>query len=393
MGAAADITGWLRAERESLLGFLERLARTESPSASAAAQEPAFALLAEALRGLGFQTRRLTGRSSGGALFARPRVRPRGRPLQLLLGHVDTVWPEGTLAAMPVSREGDRLSGPGVYDMKGGLAQMVFALRALAALGLEPPVMPLLLVNADEEIGSRESTRHIRRLARLAERAYVLEPSLGAEGRLKTARKGIGRFTLTVKGRAAHAGLNPEAGASAILELAHQVQRLFALNDPAAGVTVNVGMIDGGINPNVVAPESRAIIDVRVPSHAEAERIGRALGALTPVTPGVQLGVEGGFGRPPMEPTPASRALWERARARGLELGLELGEAAVGGASDGNTTSQYTATLDGLGPVGDGAHAQHEHLSVSALLERTALLALLLLEPPLATGHAPGEPP
>ena len=384
MTTAIQLLDFLQDRREDLVGFLERLALAESPSASRVAQQPAFGLLAGALEELYFEARLLPGRTSGGQLYARPRERRRARPTQLLLGHIDTVWPEGTLATMPVQREGDRLRGPGVYDMKGGLTQIVFALRALRELNLETLVTPVVFVNSDEEIGSRESTRHIRRLARVTHRAYVLEPSLGPDGQLKTARKGIGRFTLTVKGKAAHAGLNPEAGASAILELSHQIQRLFALNDPAAGVTVNVGMIDGGINPNVVAPESRAVIDVRVPTHEAARRVAQAIHSLTPVTPGVSLRIEGALGRPPMERTPDGQELWGVAQNLGRELGLNLEQASAGGGSDGNTTSQYTATLDGLGPVGDGAHAHHEFVVVDQLIERTALLALLLLEPPLA---------
>jgi glutamate carboxypeptidase len=381
MANATQIVDFLHGQRDQMVEFLERLARAESPSASRAAQQPAFALLAAALDDLSFEPHVLPGRASGGQLYARPRERSRTPSIQLLLGHIDTVWPKGTLENMPVQREGDRLRGPGVYDMKGGLTQMVFALRALRELGLAAPVTPVVFVNSDEEIGSRESTRHIRRLARIASRAYVLEPSLGPEGRLKTARKGIGRFTLTVKGRAAHAGLNPEAGASAILELSHQIQRLFALNDPGSGVTVNVGMIDGGIGPNVVAPESRAVIDVRVPTHEAARRVEEAIRSLAPVTPGVSLKIEGAIGRPPMERTPAGQELWGVAHTLGQELGLNLEQASAGGGSDGNTTSQYTATLDGLGPVGDGAHAHHEFVVVDKLIERTALLTLLLLAP------------
>jgi glutamate carboxypeptidase len=256
-------------------------------------------------------------------------------------------------------------------------------LKALRHLELETEVTPVILVNSDEEIGSQESTRSIRRLARVSDRAFVLEPSLGLDGRLKTARKGIGRFSIKVRGKAAHAGLNPEAGASAILELSHQIQGLFALNDPATGVTVNVGMVDGGLGANVVAPESSAMVDVRVPTHEDARRIEEQIRALKPVTPGVQVSVEGGFRRPPMERTEAGRVLWTMAQDLGQELGMELEEGAAGGGSDGNTTSQFTATLDGLGPVGDGAHAHHEFLFVDSLIERTALLTLLILAPPI----------
>jgi glutamate carboxypeptidase len=241
---------------------------------------------------------------------------------------------------------------------------------------------PIVFLNSDEEIGSRESTRHIRRLARVCERVFVLEPSLGPDGYLKTARKGIGRFTVTVHGRAAHAGLDPDAGASAILELSHVIQSLFALNDPERGITVNVGTIDGGLRPNVIAPKSTAVVDVRVRTHEDGERISAAIHSLQPATPGVQLETEGAIGRPALEPTPRNQALWRLARNYATELDLDLQQGIAGGGSDGNTTSQFTATLDGLGPVGDGAHAAHEHLYVARTLERTALLTMLLLAPP-----------
>jgi glutamate carboxypeptidase len=246
------------------------------------------------------------------------------------------------------------------------------------------PVTPAVFINSDEEIGSRTSTRFIKLLARRANRALVLEPAMGDEGIVKTERKGIGRFTVTVYGKAAHAGLDPEGGASAILELSHVIQKLFALNDPDTGVTVNVGTIDGGIQPNVVAPHSTCVIDVRVPTVAAGDAIHKAIHGLQPETEGVRLRVEGAIGRPSMEATPRNRALWAHAQRLGKELGLDLKSARAGGGSDGNTTSQYTATLDGLGPVGDGAHADHEFLYIDKTLERAALLALLLTSPPLA---------
>jgi glutamate carboxypeptidase len=290
---------------------------------------------------------------------------------------------------MPVRSEGGRLFGPGVFDMKGGLVQAVFALRALRDAGVEPELAPVLMISCDEEIGSRDSGRHIARLARGAARAFVLEPAFGRDGALKTRRKAVGAFTVTITGRAAHAGIDPESGVSAILELSHQVQRLFALNDPERGVTVNVGTIDGGLRSNVIAPEARADLDVRVPTAADAVRLEAAIRGLTPHLPGVTLRVEGGFGRPALEATPRNRRLWERARRHAASLGIDLREAAVGGASDGNTTSLHTATLDGLGAVGDGAHASHEQVVVAAMPERAALLALLLLEPDARGTTAP----
>jgi glutamate carboxypeptidase len=268
--------------------------------------------------------------------------------------------------------------------MKGGLTQMVLALRTLDELGLEPPLTPVVFVNADEEIGSRSSTRYIRMLARRAARAYVLEPAMGESGAIKTECKGIGRFTITVFGKAAHAGLDPEGGASAILELSHVIQQLFALNDPAKGITVNVGTIDGGLRSNVVAPQSTASVDVRVVTLEQAREVERAILALKPQNPDAELEISGGFVLPPMEATPRNQALWRLAQAAAAELGIEIEDCLAGGGSDGNIASQYAPTLDGLGPLGDGAHALHEHVVLESLEERGALLGLLLLAPPMA---------
>jgi glutamate carboxypeptidase len=202
---------------------------------------------------------------------------------------------------------------------------------------------------------------------------------LGPEGKLKTARKGVGKFVVTVKGKAAHAGLDPEAGASAILELSHQVQRLFDLNDPARQVSVNVGIISGGVRPNVIAPESRAVVDVRVPDAAGAERITADIYGLVAVTKGVSLEISGAVERTPLERNARNQALWRGARELAETLGLQLEEGFAGGGSDGNLTSPVAATLDGLGAVGDGAHAVHEHINVPRSLERCALLAMLMM--------------
>ena len=193
----------------------------------------------------------------------------------------------------------------------------------------------------------------------------------------------MGPYSVAVVGEAAHAGLDPEGGASAILELSYLIQALFALNDPVRGTSVNVGMIDGGLSPNVVAPEGRAVVDVRVPDQEEAIRVEEEIMSLEPMTPGVSLKVEGRMGRSPLERTPRNQTLWKRARELGSDLGIELEEGMAGGASDGNTTSLFTATLDGLGAVGDGAHASHEFIYPDRMVERCALLALLLMEPPL----------
>jgi len=364
--------------------LLESWASIETPSRDPTSQPPIFTAIAAELESLGFATRHLPGRRTGGSLYARPRNRRRGCGRQLLLGHCDTVWPRRTTDDMPIAGDAERLKGPGVYDMKAGLVQMVYALRALRAGDITPHLTPLVFVNSDEEIGSRESTPTIRRLARLVERTFVLEPSLGLEGRLKTARKGVGRFTVKVRGRAAHAGLDPEAGVSAILELSHVVQALFALNDVERGITVNVGTIEGGLGANVIAPESSAVVDVRVRTAEDAERVEAAILGIRATTPGAELEIEGRIGRPPMERTPGNRALFDEARRLGEQLGLEVEEGAAGGGSDGNTTSRYGPTLDGLGAVGDGAHARHEFVFTERIPERAALLALLLATPSLS---------
>ncbi|HUH15855.1 MAG TPA: M20 family metallopeptidase [Gaiellaceae bacterium] len=378
---AGELRRWLGAREQEMVDALVRLASVETPSSVPEAHDVALDLLAAELESLPYAVRLVCGERTAGVLYARPAERRRGAPFQLLVGHVDTVWPLGSVATLGVFAENGVVRGPGVFDMKGGLVEMVYGLRAIAELGLEPEVTPVVFVNTDEEIGSRESRGLLTRLARSASRAYVLEPAYGPSGRLKTARKSAGRFVVVVRGRAAHAGVNPEEGLSAILELSHQIQRLFALNDATRGITVNVGTIDGGLGANVVAAEARAEVDVRVPTLEDARAIERALSELRPVGTGLTVEVEGRFGRLPLEATPRNRALWHAARAAGEALGLELEEASVGGASDGNITSLHTATLDGLGPIGDGAHAPEEHVLVSSLCERAALLALLVLLP------------
>ncbi|MBT8273989.1 MAG: M20/M25/M40 family metallo-hydrolase, partial [Bacteroidia bacterium] len=256
-------------------------------------------------------------------------------------------------------------------------------IKALKDLKVPTKVIPVVLINSDEEIGSRETREIIKRISRLSNRAFVLEPPLGPEGKLKTSRKGIGSFTIKVKGKAAHAGLDPGKGVNAIVELAHQVQKLHAMNDFQRGTTVNVGMIEGGQSVNVVAPESRAVIDVRVANMEDARKITEQIKGLKPKLKDVELIVEGEIGRPPMIQTERNRQLWLRAKANAEILGFAIDEANAGGGSDGNFTSQFTATLDGLGTVGDGAHAAHEFIFKDTIIERTALLTLLLMEEPI----------
>jgi len=380
---AATVLDYVHTQKHVLTDLIRDLVEAESPSSHPETHDDVRRILRLALASVGYESRETAGADKPRHVYARPAERRRGCLSQLVVGHYDTVWPVGTLEERPFRINGNVIHGPGSFDMKGGLAQLIVALRAIRDLRLETSVQPVVFVNADEEIGSRSSTRYIRMLARHADRALVLEPALGERGDIKTARKGIGRFTITVHGKAAHAGLDPESGVSAILELSHVIQTMFGLNDVERGITVNVGTVDGGIQPNVIAPHAKAVVDVRVPTIAAGNEIEYIIHSIKPHNPEVRLHVEGSIGRPSMEPTPRNQKLWERAREAGEELGIELHPIRAGGGSDGNTTSQFTATLDGLGPVGDGAHAIHEHLLIDKTLERAALLTMLLTSPAL----------
>ena len=376
---AKEIITYLKDNHKPMLALLKEMVAIESPSNNKEALKNVIRFLRKELEQLGFYTLHVSGKNTGGYLYARPLIRKKNTPLQLLIGHCDTVWELQSIKDMPVVQSNGKLSGPGVFDMKAGIIQILFSLRAIKALQLDLAVTPIILINTDEEIGSHESTPIIKRLSKLVLRAFVLEPPLGLEGRLKTARKGVGRFTITVKGKAAHAGLDPEKGVNAIVELSHQVQRLYAMNDFDKGITVNVGLIEGGYASNVIAAESKATIDVRVYNIEDGAYITDRIHQLKPILDNVELRIEGRIGRPPMTQTSRNKHLWENAEANGKLIGLNLEQATAGGGSDGNTTSLYTATLDGLGTPGDGAHATHEFIFSDKLIERTALLTLLML--------------
>ncbi len=354
------------------------LAEHESPSRNTPALRGLAETLSERLRQLGGTVERLEDTSGGGHILARFPGHAELRPA-LVLGHFDTVWPVGTLTRMPVVQDESQLRGPGVYDMKASLAILHAVLEAFRTVGLQPPRPIVVLYTSDEEIGSPGSRPLIEAIAREAEYALVLEPPL-ADGSLKTARKGVGRFTIEVEGKAAHAGVAPEQGRSAIVELAHQILRLDALNAPAVGTTVNIGLIRGGTAANVVPARALAEVDVRAATLAAAEAVEQSLRALEPVTPGTRIKVSGSFNRPPMERTAAIAALFDKARAIAAGLGLNLTAGSTGGGSDGNFTAALgVPTLDGLGALGGGAHADDEHVVIASLPDRAVLLAALLL--------------
>jgi len=369
-----SVLQFCEAHASSIVETIETLVRLESPSTDKAAVDRCGAVLAGMLRGAGAEVAALAQRERGDHLVAR--IPGDGQPV-MLLGHFDTVWPAGTLERMPCRRDGDRLYGPGTFDMKAGIALGLAALAALRAARARHPAIVMMLTT-DEEIGSHTSRAAIEAEARRCRAVLVLEPALPG-GALKTARKGCGEFELIVHGVAAHAGLDPGKGASAIHELAAQIAAIERLQDLPQGISVNVGVIAGGSRANVVAEEARAVIDARAPTKDAADTIEQSIRGLQPGRPGTRLTISGGFERPPMERTAASRELFARARAVASSLGRELGEGSAGGGSDGNFTGAIgVPTLDGLGAIGDGAHAAHEHVDVPSLPWRAALVAGLL---------------
>lgn len=377
------IHDWVESHRDELREYLLELVGTETPTENPEAFDGFFDRLADDFRQAGLETKRVPGDETGGRLEAWSPGGEDADEVQLLLGHADTVWPLGTVDDSPPEVREGVLEGPGSLDMKGGLTQAVFALRALEDLSLDPPLPVYVLVSSDEEVGSPESKPRIAELAKRANRVFVLEPASGPEGKVKTARKAVGHFTVTIKGKAAHAGLEPEEGASATEELGNVIHKLHALTDAESGVTVNVGEVEAGLRSNVVAPEAKAEVDVRAPTEEAAEGVEERIRAIEATTPGTELSVEGGFGRPPMEHTPGNRLLWGRVRETGQRLGTTLEGTRSGGASDGNDASQHAPTIDGFGAVGDGAHQTFEHVKIDRLVDRTALLAACLLDEPL----------
>jgi len=375
---------WARTHRERLETYLLELVQRETPTENPETFDAFFDRLASDFREIGLETDRVPGDETGGRLEAWTPNRDEADEIQLIIGHADTVWPLGTVAKEPPEIRDDILKGPGALDMKGGLTQAMFALRALEELSLEPSLPVHILISSDEEIGSPESKPRIIDLATQANRVFVLEPASGPEGKIKTARKAVGHFTITITGKAAHAGLEPEEGASATEELGTVIHQLHELTDIESGITVNVGQVEAGLRSNVVAPEARAEVDVRAPTDEAAEAVAAEIRSLEATTPGTELTIDGGFGRPPMEPTAGNRLLWERVQTIGDRLGLSLEGTRSGGASDGNDASQHAPTIDGFGAVGDGAHQRYEYVNLDALVDRVALLAACLHDEPLS---------
>ncbi len=379
----SSILGLIKRQQPQMIAMIREMVECESPSLDARAVNRWVEMAADRMSGMGKITT-YAGGAYGRHLrceFTLPGRKKEGRILAL--GHSDTVWPLGTLARMPFRQAGGRLWGPGVLDMKAGIVFFLFAMRALRETGTEVKTKVVLQINSDEEVGSETSRPLTEEGARGSHAVLVLEPGTGLEGKLKTARKGVGDYTVKVLGRASHAGVDFESGASAVVELARQVERIAGFTDLKRGVTVNPGVISGGTRTNVVAAEAAVEVDIRVARLGDAARLEKKFRALKPVDGRCRIEVEGGLNRPPMERTAGVRRLFERARNVAAEAGLRaaIEESATGGGSDGNFTAALgTPTLDGLGAVGEGAHALKESILVNRIADRTALLALLVAD-------------
>jgi glutamate carboxypeptidase len=371
-----ELLRFCESERRWLLETVAALAALESPSTDKAAVDRCGRELSERLASLGGDVSLLRQERRGDHVRAEFKSSSTALAPVLLLGHFDTVWDVGQLARMPLHETEGRLHGPGVFDMKSGIAIAMLAVRALAQVGGAPPIV--MLWTSDEEIGSETSRTAVEDEARRSQAVLVIEPSLPG-GAVKTSRKGVGEFELRVRGIAAHAGLDPGNGASAVLELAHQILAIDRLQSPDRGITANVGVVSGGSRANVVPEAAHAVIDVRVPTATDARDIVRELRGLRPHLRGTSLELTGGINRPPFERTEEVGRLYRIAREVARQLGRDLGEGGAGGGSDGNFTGSLgVPTLDGLGPAGGGAHALTEHVIVADLPWRAALLGGLL---------------
>lgn len=362
-------------QREEFLSFIKEIVEMETPSASRDSVNKLTHLFEKRFQEIGAQTRILDGSPQGDNLLI---TYGEGTETILFLGHMDTVWPNGTLAKMPFRVEEEKISGPGVFDMKTGLAMVWFVLKAMKDLGNKPQKKIMALFTSDEEIGSLTSKKYITEYAKDCKAVLVMEPS--EKGALKTFRKGIGVVKVNIKGKAAHAGLNHKDGRSAIKELALLILEAEKLTDYDKGITVNAGVFHGGTASNVVPAEAYAEIDFRFNETADGEKVENFFKSYKPQIEGTEITISGGVDRGPLVRTEQVIALFEKACACAKEMNIDLQEMSVGGASDGNLTSAMgIPTLDGLGPVGEGAHADQEHIMLTESLQRTALLYKLLL--------------
>ena len=370
---------FLKPRLPEMLATLRRFVTAESPSLEKGAADRCCGVIAQEWSKHAVRVDRIAQKHRGDLLRitdAGAKSRPSGQ--LLVLGHYDTVYSTGTLAKMPFHVKGGKAYGPGTFDMKAGIVQALFALRALQHLRVQLQKRIVFLWTSDEEIGSESSRKHFEAEARRSDAVFVLEPSFGQHGLLKTARKGVGEAALIVHGRASHAGLAPQEGVNAIHELARQITRIEKWNDLHRGVTINAGIIEGGTRTNVIPERARAVLDLRALRVSDMRNLEVRLRGLRAVQAGARLEITGGFDRPPLE-RKMSASLFARAQLLAKQMNVSLGECTAGGGSDGNFTAALgIPTLDGLGAVGDGAHSSHEHVLINTMPQRAALLAALL---------------
>jgi len=377
--AVDSILSEARSRRKEIVALIREMVECESPSDDPAAVNRFVDLLGDIAPSFARVKTVSGGRFGRHCLCEFDLAGKKKRGQILALGHSDTVWPRGTLATMPFREKDGRLWGPGVLDMKAGIGFFIYAMRILSDLEIPVARRVLMQINADEEVGSESSRALTEKNAKRSTAVLVLEPGTGLEGKLKTARKGIGDYTVRVRGKATHSGLDFAGGASAVLELARQIEKIAEFTDLRRGITVNPGVISGGTRVNVVAAEARAEVDMRVPRLKDAAVLERKFRGLRPVDKRCTIEISGGLNRPPLERSAGSAQLFRKAQALAREMGVTLEESAVGGGSDGNFTAALgVPTLDGLGAVGEGAHALNESILVDRIADRTALLAKLV---------------
>lgn len=372
-----ELLDYAAAHSDEILGTLSRLVGQESFSTDKVGTDALSAYIRGRLESMGAVSQIVPQSTVGDHLIA---DFGQGEAQTLILCHMDTVWPRGTIEKRPFRVENGLAYGPGILDMKAGIAIMLHALEAVNALGLKPQQRVRVLLNSDEEVGSTTSRQLIEEESKKSTHVFCLEPGAGTQGALKTGRKGVGMFQVKCTGRAAHAGNEPEKGISAVEEMAHQILKLHSLTDFSRGTTVNVGVVNGGTVRNQIAALAESLLDLRVSSMEEAHRVEREILGLEPVLSGAKLEITGGLNRPPMERTENTAMLFEMVRHHAEPLGIELTEAQVGGGSDAQFAAFVgTPVLDGLGGVGEGPHAEHEYVIVAELPRRVALLASVLV--------------
>ncbi|PKD43976.1 M20 family metallopeptidase [Rhodohalobacter barkolensis] len=364
--------------KEWFINRLRKYVEVETPTGDTIQNRKLLNTIAADFRDLGFEVEWKESVSSAGQIFCRLKS-VNTEEDQLMIGHADTVWPVGTLEEIPWKIDENVITGPGVYDMKSGIVMMQLSIKVMKELGLNPVLRPVVMITSDEETGSRDSWDEIEKIAKEVKRVFVPEPSIGLEGKIKTQRKGSGRYQITVKGREAHSGVEPEKGVSAVVEMSTIVQNLDKLNDYEKGVSLNVGMISGGKAVNVVPGECTIHIDLRFLKNEDGEEVDRYIKELEPQLKGAEILIEGGLRRPPIIQNERNEKLWKLVKECANQLDLSIEQGLSGGGSDGSITSQFTATIDGMGPVGEGAHSPSEKILVHETLDRASLLTAMLL--------------